>query len=258
MKIKDPSYIDTEDKNSSSKASELSRYSQPMKEHINPLLYNKGNARASKDFVKKPTLPTESMCLPEYNHHIAQTNYLSPVITQQWDILKKESISSVGSDGALSNTEEFDFSDNALGVSNFIKPPLFEVNNTMQLLLQAKKVEDMANEKKIDNQLNGKEEVKMPYKSRSMFQQKTESIEALAADLTPEQYNFLKTMYEFKCNYLFHTLNMREVYFQYVSVSNSKMSFASSEEFLKQVSALLSQKKNYLRDFSQYGRKTLS
>jgi hypothetical protein len=226
-----------------------------MKEHINPLLYNKGNAKVSKDFIKKTPPSTESSKSQEANTHIPHTNYLSPVITQQWDIIKKESISSVGSDGALSNTEEFDISDKTIGVINFIKPPLFEINNTMQLLLQAKRVDDIANEKSVNNQLTCQEEVKMPYKSRSMFQQKTESIEALAADLTPEQYNFLKTMYQFKCNYLFHTLNMREVYFQYVSVSNSKMSFANSEDFLRQVSALLSQKKNYLRDFSQYGRK---
>lgn len=258
MKKSSPAKYEEEDK-TVNHANHVSRYIQPKKEHANPLVYNKGNANFKKDSPKKESQNTVIPTLAnhmEHNQQISQKNFLSPINPNDLDMIKKkDSISSVGSDGGFTNTDEFDAREKTIGVSNFIRPPLFEVNNTMQFLLQTKR-EESTNDKtsfvkntKENHEANGI--AKMPFKSRSMAQQKTEGIEALAADLTPEQYNYLKKMYDFKNNYLFHALNMREVYFQYVSISKSTMNFTNSQDFLLKVSSLLALKKNYAKDFSQ-------
>lgn len=242
-------YSDQEEDKANSTATHLTKYSQHAKEHVNPLVHNKGCAKFTKEPSKKELFPKPPAPSAPTIPPVLSAN---PLNHKQTVIQKKESISSVGSDGVLSNTDEFNPTENRIGFSNFIKPPLFEVHNTMQFLLLT--MRDNAKEelpiKKEEKTPTNNTKVKMPFKSRSMFQQKTESIEALAADLTPEQYNFLKKMYGFKYNYLIHALNMREIYFQYVSISKSAMSFTNSEEFLNKVSNILELKKNYLKDNS--------
>jgi hypothetical protein len=171
------------------------------------------------------------------------------------EIGKKDSVSSQNSEGGYSICSELNPTERELGLGSFIKLPLFEVAKTMQYLLHLKyellKQIKTANSKSEDSSRYINNSRRVP-KSCSMMEEKGICIEDFAADVSPEVYQFLKKVYSYKSNYLFHVLNMRNIYFQYVSVSRSTMSFTNTQEFLVLVEKAMLQNKNYMKDLKLY------
>ena len=132
------------------------------------------------------------------------------------------------SDGGMSNTSEFNADERMIKYSNILQLAMNEVTNTLNVLLYKKKTAKFA--KKIEEK-KGKDEylkpniAKAPYKSRSMVPQQIPKLEKLTTELTPEQYEYYKQMYQIMTNYLFHVLNIMPIYVQYFSLAREYMSF---------------------------------
>jgi len=229
---------------------EFGRYLQVTREHVNPLVHNKGSPYAIK--VEKcfdqeaPTAPSANFKdQPEADGRLSPHSLMCNL-----HMVKKDTLTT---EAAMSNISELNSAERIAKVNNIFQLPLFEIRNTMQALAFKRKMVDIDPESPVNLCAEQKQRLfpcKVPYKSRSMLPGQRESFERLAADLTPKQYNFLKQMYGFKTNYLFHVLNMREIYFQYVTLSREDMTFTGCEAFQSRVKHLLKQSEHFVRDAS--------
>ncbi len=238
-----------EKKNHVTMMSQYAPYSQPMREHVNPLLFNKGSVRGDSDHLKfaRPTqiasTKSKSGPLPEDE----RTLFLQRREAEDGDEMKRSgTLSSICSEG-FSNTSELNSDERK---TQLFQLPLFEIHGTIQQLIKARRL--LPQEEQAENQNDSPADSlsppsRPPGKSRTMQPDKGVALEKLAEDLTPQQYEYFKEMYAFKGSYLLHVLHVREIYFQYVSISKNDMSYTTSHEFTTQVSRLLTQKPRFAR-----------
>ncbi len=237
-----------EEEKGSTTFSQFARYSIPVCDHVNPLLHNKGSVGVSKDVAKKD--PPVSLVVPGRKKvfHRGDT---------------KESVESDGP-----GMSEFESFEGGSQIGTLLQLPLFEIHNTMELLLQKRQLQvgdtdppaesssssnSPNKEKKIDG--GGSYACRMPLKSYSMQPPENPcNMEALATELPPAQFEFLKQMYAFKTNYLFHVLNMRDIYFQYVAVSKGIANLANSQNIEDQMKMMQTHAKNFTRDLCVHTR----
>ncbi len=212
---------------------EFAQYGQLTREHLNPLVHNKGTSPGVKELHSK-----QSEILTAY---LRQNP--APVAVPL-DILKQDSLAS---DAAMSNTSELNTNERSEKVNNVFRLPLFEVSGgTIQARVEEKGPEEEVAAGPDKQVLQSHEHA--PYKSRSMKPRDKLSFESFGEELTPEQYRYFKAMYAFKTDYLIHALNMREIYFQYVMVSREDMSFTFSAPFTTRIGRLMQQAEKFVRD----------
>ncbi len=250
----DTPHLEEDDKTSEGFSHFYTRYTKPVKEHVNPLLHNKGSVNFVKD---NPTPPPKLDLSP-----LVLTT--SPHLTKKSESAVIQFDSMLSLDCSPTGMSEFYSAEKAAPLNSVFQLPLFEIHHTMYLLAQKRDALKEIVEEKNDvaeeeapsakkpapdqsEDLKQKKILKMPYKSCSMQQAKCEGIETMAADLTPRQYGFLKKVFAYKSNYLFHTLNFREVYFQYVAVTKEIMKLSTSEDVAEQLQTLMRQSKSYAK-----------
>ncbi|MDR3548669.1 MAG: hypothetical protein P4M11_10475 [Candidatus Pacebacteria bacterium] len=243
---------------------EFTQYGQLTREHRNPLIYNKGSAHSvHSDVHDSPTRPTAPSTYAEPTPMSASSmdpgSFLGNGIglMPQAGMIKKDTMTS---EAAMSNMSELNSSERIAKVNNVFMLPLFEITNTMHALMGSFNLVPKVLEEAVKDDTTTKglldHIARCPYKSRSMAPCQKQSFENLGKDLTPEQYCYFKQMYAFKTNYLFHALNMRGVYFQYVAVSREDMAFTNSEAFAARVKELMKQSQAFRKDPACKGNHT--
>lgn len=240
-----------------------------IKEHLNPLLSNKGSVTGVVDLS-----PSNRLGLPNFSHF---TKLPGRKINSSIDVVNFDNADAENSPTAMA---EFKPNEKINSIDTFFQLPLFEIHHTMYVLIQKKKTIKLASPviskpskenidelEKIISQENVENEViinepankaspekeeqttnghaKMPYKSVSMFLAKGRGVDTMAENLSPEQYAYLKKVFGFKGNYLHHSLNMREVYFQYVAVTKEMVKLSNNDKIKSQLQNLLKQTHKY-------------
>lgn len=208
-----------EDEKENVRTNTLSRYKHNSN-NSNPLVTNKGIPSFRKNSCIHQIIPIVN---------IPVTLQINDPQAEQ--VIKKESVCSQASEGHMSNTSEFNNEERLLHACKFFQLPLFEIHNTMQILVQKRtKIIEEKNEPEPEPEsknclLLEPALQKNKFKSRSLVPGRLESFEQFETNISPQQYAFLKSLYAFKTNYLFHVLSMPEIYFQYVAISKTNMGF---------------------------------
>jgi len=242
---------------------QISRYSHLLSGHLNPLVYNKGyvSTTNSEHCYSSPDIQLKE---PDIKVVLPLTESLNlPLISgEDFGMIKKDSMLS---EAAMSNISELTSAERISKVNNIFQLPLFEIHNTMQDILFRKRTKRKMQEalKKVEPEPKIKQgseitdpknsnllvcPVKLPFKSRSLFQKEKQGFEKLGAELTQKQEEYFRKMFAFKGNYLFHVLNEKSIYLQYVILSRENMSFTTCEPFVSRVRQILSLAKNLKKE----------
>ena len=243
--------FDEEDKNMGKFSEFYCKYSQETNAHVNPLLHNKGSANISKGTPVLPNNPPSSEELPsapDENETITEFNLIKPVASFE------------SSEATPSGIAEFVQSEDS-PVGAVFQMPIFEVHQSVKLLQERRERGTVA--KGVPTAIVSQEQLpiladeklklpapKAPYKSYSMQPIKDEGLEM--ADLSSRQYDFLKKVFAYKSNYLYHALNMQEIYVQYAAISKEISKITNSGDLKVRLDRLLLQQSEYPRNTELY------
>ena len=263
-------------KRTTSTLSQFAQYARPVKEHVNPLLHNKGCVRrAGRQLVKLDSAPVRLLeATPKEPLEVPQEEELKEPLSsippaQEDQGLVKKGTNTSSCSGLLSDVSELNSSERFKKLSNFFQLPLFEIHNTMQLLRvqhQGKRVD--ASEGAIHGpERHGREGNASPvslskpaekdqhlalgakgyHKCRSTLLATKPDVDKLRGELTPKQEAYFALMKDIQSNYINHALNYPEIYFQYVAMSRANLEFTNTPEFGREVAELLLQQPHYAR-----------
>jgi hypothetical protein len=267
-------------KRTSSTLSQFAQYARPVKEHVNPLLHNKGCVRGpGRQLVKLDSAPVRLMeaaaldSLVILHDEDVKGPLPSALVSHDEQGLVKKGTNTSSCSGVLSDMSELNSSERFKKLSNFFQLPLFEVHSTMQLLRLQKSSKRHArgegegegpgevgqHEGEGDtspvtgSKLSVKDQLLVlgtkPYhKCRSALLADKPDLEKLRAELTPKQEAYFALMKDIKTNYISHALNNREIYFQYVAMSRANLEFTNTPDFAREVETLLLQQPKYARN----------
>jgi len=218
----------------------------------NPLLSNKGSAKADMNKEVEVKVNTVPSCTPPLVSSISPSVF--PIIESTMVHIcaaktNKEyplcsSIKLSFNEDCLSNLSEMNSVDRFNRLSNGFQPPLFEVRNTM-LELIAKQIDQKSDSLK-------DEPFSPVHKARTIEAIKRSDAENMTKKLTPEEYQYFAIMNQFTENYLGRALKYNKIFNQYATLSRINRKLLQSSDFINRRRKILKQKNKYAKNTYKY------
>ena len=154
------------------------------------------------------------------------------------------------------SNELFHIFQNIPGINGMLLLPLLDVSNVIRLLLRSKRMvtcSKCTSKPTFTEMMFGRASAPLPDKTVSFCVPEKRVMNLFKPVTTiSAQGNCHIKMEDYKKNYIFHALNMNEIYMQYVSCFQDNSITKNSKIYARQLQTLLVQSSNFMKDYVTY------